>query len=105
MTYRRYLSYMTQMIYFVYYSVIRQTYPNVSEIAGNIIYNQNGDLLDIYKSGSHKGSKKLPVFVFIHGGGWVFNKLTSDYGIKKNILHTASICNSRIWMDSSDSWI
>jgi carboxylesterase type B len=43
--------------------------------------------LNIYTPESAKPDSKLPVLVWIHGGGWVFGDGSSEYGKFTQLLH------------------
>ena len=62
-------------------SQIQDRLPKGTIIHGNIAYNSDTlkkHLLDIYLPASAKG--KVPLVLFIHGGGWIGNDKYSDMG-------------------------
>jgi acetyl esterase/lipase len=69
-------------------SVIQARLPKGTIIHGNIPYNNDTlkkHLLDIYLPAEAKG--KLPLVVFIHGGGWVGNDKYADMGYMPNTIN------------------
>ena len=61
--------------------------PKGTIIHGNIPYNNDTlkkHLLDIYLPADTKG--KLPLVVFIHGGGWIGNDKYADMGYMPNTV-------------------
>ena len=68
-------------------SEIQARLPKGTIIHGNIPYNNDTlkkHLLDIYLPADAKG--KLPLVVFIHGGGWLGNDKYADMGYMPNTL-------------------
>lgn len=67
MSIRKYLGWILQ--------IPKIVYPNIEYVAKNVVYttiNNTPLKLDIIISKKYKNSKnKIPVFYFIHGGGWV----------------------------------
>ncbi|NJN35392.1 MAG: alpha/beta hydrolase [Saprospiraceae bacterium] len=69
-------------------SVIQGRLSKGTIIHGNIPYNNDTlkkHLLDIYLPAQAKG--KLPLVVFIHGGGWVSNDKYADMGYMPNTVN------------------
>lgn len=69
-------------------SVIQGRLPKSTIIHGNIPYNNDTlkkHLLDIYLPADVKG--KLPLIVFIHGGGWIGNDKYADMGYMPNTIN------------------
>lgn len=68
MSIRKYLGWIFQLPKIVY--------PDIEYIGKNVIYskiNNTSLKLDIIVSKKYKNSKQpLPIFYFIHGGGWVY---------------------------------
>ncbi len=59
-------------------------FPEGTILHGNIPYNQDTlkkHLLDIYLPGSAKG--KVPLVIWVHGGGWLSNDKYADIGYMK----------------------
>ncbi len=76
-------------------------FPEGTILHGNIAYNNDTlpkHLLDIYLPPSVKG--KVPLIVFIHGGGWIGNDKYADIGYMKNTV--AEIINSGYALASID---
>jgi len=76
-------------------------FPQGTILKGNISY--NGDtiqkhLLDIYLPANAKG--KLPLVIFIHGGGWLSNDKYADMGYMKKTV--AEIISSGFALASID---
>jgi acetyl esterase/lipase len=68
-------------------SHIQARLPKGTIIHGNIPYNNDTlkkHLLDIYLPASAKG--KMPLVVFIHGGGWISNDKYADMGYMPNTI-------------------
>ena len=68
-------------------SQIQARLPKGTVIHGNIPYNNDTlkkHLLDIYLPADAKG--KLPLVVFIHGGGWIGNDKYADMGYMPNTV-------------------
>ena len=68
-------------------SEIQARLPKGTIIHGNVPYNNDTlkkHLLDIYLPAEAKG--KLPLVVFIHGGGWLGNDKYADMGYMPNTL-------------------
>ena len=75
--------------------------PKGTIIHGNIPYNNDTlkkHLLDIYLPADAKG--KLPLVVFIHGGGWIGNDKYADMGYMPNTL--AAMLNNGMAVASID---
>lgn len=69
-------------------SQIQSRMPKGTIIHGNIPYNNDTlkkHLLDIYLPADSKG--KVPLVVFIHGGGWVGNDKYADMGYMPNTVN------------------
>jgi acetyl esterase/lipase len=69
-------------------SQIQARLPKGTIIHGNIPYNNDTlkkHLLDIYLPADAKG--KLPLIVFIHGGGWLGNDKYADMGYMPNTVN------------------
>lgn len=76
-------------------------FPEGTILHGNIAYNNDTlpkHLLDIYLPPNVKG--KVPLIVFIHGGGWIGNDKYADIGYMKNTV--AEIINSGYALASID---
>lgn len=76
-------------------------FPEGTTLHGNIAYNKDTlskHLLDIYLPPNIKG--KVPLIVFIHGGGWIVNNKYADFGYMKNTV--AQIINSGYAIASID---
>ena len=74
-------------------SQVQARLPKGTIIHGNIPYNNDTlkkHLLDIYLPANAKG--KLPLVVFIHGGGWIGNDKYADMGYMPNTV-TAMLKN------------
>ncbi|PWK23831.1 acetyl esterase/lipase [Arcicella aurantiaca] len=68
-------------------SQIHARLPKATIIHGNVAYNNDTlkkHLLDIYLPAETKG--KLPLVVFIHGGGWIGNDKYADMGYMPNTV-------------------
>ncbi|ULQ54290.1 alpha/beta hydrolase [Flavihumibacter fluvii] len=67
-------------------------FPKGTVLQGNIPYNNDNlpkHLLDIYFPANAKG--KLPLVIFIHGGGWLSNDKYADIGyMKKTVAEIVS---------------
>lgn len=62
-------------------------FPKGTILHGNINYNNDDvpkHLLDIYLPANAKG--KLPLIIFIHGGGWLVNDKYADMGYMKKTM-------------------
>lgn len=62
-------------------------FPRGTILHGNVAYNNNSlanHLLDIYLPPNAKG--KVPVVIFIHGGGWLGNDKYADIGYMKKTV-------------------
>jgi acetyl esterase/lipase len=69
-------------------SLIHSRLPKGTVIHGNIPYNSDTlkkHLLDIYLPADAKG--KVPLVVFIHGGGWIGNDKYADMGYMTNTIN------------------
>lgn len=67
---------------------IQERLPEGTTIHGNIPYNNDTlakHLLDIYIPAGAEG--KVPVVVFIHGGGWISNDKYADMGYMPNTIN------------------
>lgn len=76
-------------------------FPKGTILHGNIPYDNDTlakHLLDIYLPPNLKG--KVPLIVFIHGGGWIGNDKYADIGYMKNTV--AAIINSGYALASID---
>jgi acetyl esterase/lipase len=75
--------------------------PKGTIIHGNVPYNNDTlkkHLLDIYVPADVKG--KVPIVVFIHGGGWIGNDKYADMGYMPNTI--AAILNNGMAVASID---
>jgi acetyl esterase/lipase len=75
--------------------------PKGTIVHGNIPYNNDTlkkHLLDIYIPAGTKG--KLPLVVFIHGGGWISNDKYADMGYMSNTI--AAVLNKGMALASID---
>lgn len=82
-------------------SQIQARLPKGTIIHGNIPYNNDTlkkHLLDIYLPANAKG--KVPLLVFIHGGGWLANDKYADMGYMPNTI--AAILNNGMAIASID---
>ncbi len=80
---------------------IQDRLPKGTIIHGNIPYNNDTikkHLLDIYLPPNSNG--KLPLVVFVHGGGWISNDKYSDMGYMPNTV--AAMLDSGIAVASID---
>nr|HPM32363.1 alpha/beta hydrolase [Chryseolinea sp.] len=62
-------------------------FPKGTVLQGNIPYNNDNlpkHLLDIYLPANAKG--KIPLVIFIHGGGWLSNDKYADMGYMKKTV-------------------
>src|SRR5688572_29624728 len=62
-------------------------FPKGTILHGNVAYNNDTlakHLLDIYLPPNAKG--KIPVVIFIHGGGWLVNDKYADIGYMKKTV-------------------
>jgi acetyl esterase/lipase len=76
-------------------------FPQGTVLHGNIPYNNDTlqkHLLDIYLPAN--SSRKLPLVIFIHGGGWLGNDKYADMGYMKKTV--AEIINSGFALASID---
>ena len=72
-------------------SQVQVRLPKGTIILGNIPYNNDTlkkHLLDIYLPADNKG--KLPLVVFIHGGGWISNDKYADMGYMPNTVRCSN---------------
>ena len=82
-------------------SQVQDRLPKGTTIHGNIPYNNDTlqkHLLDIYVPAGAKG--KVPLVVFIHGGGWIGNDKYADMGYMPNTI--AAILNNGMAVASID---
>lgn len=82
-------------------SQVQARLPKGTIIHGNIPYNNDTlkkHLLDIYLPADTKG--KLPLVVFIHGGGWIGNDKYADMGYMPNTV--AAMLNNGMAVASID---
>ena len=82
-------------------SQVQARLPKGTIIHGNIPYNNDTlkkHLLDIYIPASAKG--KVPLVVFIHGGGWISNDKYADMGYMPNTI--AAMLNNGMAVASID---
>lgn len=66
---------------------VLKLFPEGTELLGNISYNNDTlkkHLLDIYLPAKTQG--KIPLVVFIHGGGWLVNDKYADIGYMGNTV-------------------
>ena len=80
---------------------VMDVFPKGTVLHGNIPYNNDDlpkHLLDIYVPANAKG--KLPLVVFIHGGGWLVNDKYADIGYMKKTV--AEIISSGFALASID---
>ncbi len=80
---------------------VQNRLPKGTIIHGNIPYNNDTlkkHLLDIYVPANAKG--KLPLVVFIHGGGWIGNDKYADMGYMPNTV--AAMLNNGMAVASID---
>ena len=80
---------------------VQDRLPKGTIIHGNIPYNNDTlkkHLVDIYLPANAKG--KLPLVVFIHGGGWIGNDKYADMGYMTNTV--AAMLNNGIAVASID---
>jgi acetyl esterase/lipase len=78
-----------------------EAFPKGTVLHGNVQYNSDTlpkHLLDIYLPANAKG--KLPLVIFIHGGGWLSNDKYADIGYMKKTV--AEIVSSGFAMASID---
>ncbi len=76
-------------------------FPKGTTLHGNIAYNNDDlpkHLLDIYLPANAKG--KIPLVIFIHGGGWLVNDKYADMGYMKKTV--AEIISSGFALASID---
>lgn len=69
-------------------SSIQARLPQGTVVKGNIAYNDDTlkkHLLDIYIPANSK--EKLPIVVFIHGGGWIVNDKYADMGYMTHTIN------------------
>lgn len=77
------------------------TFPKGTILQGNIAYNNDTlrkHLLDIYLPSNTKG--KVPLVIFVHGGGWLSNDKYADIGYMKKTV--AEIVSSGFALASVD---
>lgn len=82
-------------------SQVQARLPQGTIIHGNIPYNNDTlkkHLLDIYLPADTKG--RLPLVVFIHGGGWIGNDKYADMGYMPNTV--AAMLNNGMAVASID---
>jgi acetyl esterase/lipase len=82
-------------------SQVQARLPKGTIIHGNVSYNNDTlkkHLLDIYLPAGAKG--KVPLLVFIHGGGWIGNDKYADMGYMPNTI--AAILNNGMAVASID---
>lgn len=82
-------------------SPVIQIFPQGTILHGNVPYNNDTlskHLLDIYLPANAKG--KLPLVIFIHGGGWLGNDKYADMGYMKKTV--AEIISSGFALASID---
>lgn len=80
---------------------VMDIFPDGTILHGNLQYNNDTDpkhLLDIYLPADAKG--KLPLVIFIHGGGWLSNDKYADMGYMKKTV--AEIISSGYALASID---
>ena len=80
---------------------VMDIFPDGTILHGNLQYNNDTDpkhLLDIYLPADAKG--KLPLVIFIHGGGWLSNDKYADMGYMKKTV--AEIVNNGFALASID---
>src|SRR6187551_3654287 len=80
---------------------IIDVFPQGTVLHGNVPYNKDTiqkHLLDIYLPANAKG--KLPLVIFIHGGGWLTNDKYADMGYMKKTV--AEIVSSGFALASID---
>lgn len=80
---------------------VMDAFPEGTILNGNINYNNDTlqkHLLDIYLPANAKG--KLPLVIFIHGGGWLVNDKYADIGYMKKTV--AEIVGSGFALASID---
>jgi acetyl esterase/lipase len=80
---------------------VMDAFPTGTILHGNIPYNNDTlqkHLLDIYLPANAKG--KLPLVIFIHGGGWLSNDKYADMGYMKKTV--AEIVSSGFALASID---
>jgi acetyl esterase/lipase len=80
---------------------VMNIFPQGTVLRGNIMYNNDTlpkHLLDIYLPASAKG--KLPLVIFIHGGGWLSNDKYADMGYMRKTV--AEIVSSGFALASID---
>lgn len=68
-------------------------FPKGTILHGNVSYNNDTlqkHLLDIYLPANAKG--KLPLVIFIHGGGWLSNDKYADMGYMKKTVAEITSC-------------
>src|SRR5687767_7293153 len=76
-------------------------FPQGTMLHGNVPYNNDTlqkHLLDIYLPHNAKG--KVPLVIFVHGGGWLTNDKYADMGYMKKTV--AEIVNSGFALASID---
>lgn len=80
---------------------VMDMFPKGTKLHGNISYNNDDHpkhLLDIYVPPNAEG--KLPLVVFVHGGGWLVNDKYADMGYMKKTV--AEIVSSGFALASID---
>lgn len=80
---------------------VMDMFPKGTKLHGNIPYNNDDHpkhLLDIYMPPNAEG--KLPLVVFVHGGGWLVNDKYADMGYMKKTV--AEIVSSGFALASID---
>ena len=80
---------------------VMDVFPTGTVVYGNIPYNNDSlkkHLLDIYLPPEAKG--KLPLVIFIHGGGWLSNDKYADMGYMRKTV--AEIISSGFALASID---
>jgi acetyl esterase/lipase len=86
---------------FVQTNPVMDAFPQGTILKGNVPYNNDNlpkHLLDIYLPATAKG--KLPLVIFIHGGGWLSNDKYADIGYMKKTV--AEIVSSGFALASID---
>jgi acetyl esterase/lipase len=76
-------------------------FPTGTIIHNNVPYNNNADprhLLDLYLPANAQG--KVPLVIFVHGGGWISNDKYADMGYMKKTI--AEIVSSGFALASID---
>ena len=89
------------MVGFTQTNPVIDAFPNGTILHGNVAYNNDTltkHLLDIYLPPNAKG--KVPLLIFIHGGGWLVNDKYADIGYMKKTV--AEIVSSGVALASID---